>query len=90
MDPQSKSDWEIEKIKRQVADLNIDRAKKQGDLVPSEEVIHWVADAVHSTKTEKLSIASKLAPQVAGFPIAEAELCIRQPPAKVRSFPTSL
>ena len=78
LDPQSKQDWEIEKIKRQVADLDIDLAKKRGELVASDDVRQWVADAVHASKTEMLSIPSKLAPQVVGLSIAEAELCIRQ------------
>ena len=78
LDPQSKSDWEIEKIKRQVADLDIDLTKKRGELVLSEDVRQWVADAIYATKTEMLSIPSKLAPQVVGLPIAEAELRIRQ------------
>ena len=47
LDPQSKSDWEIEKINRQVADLDIDLAKKRGELVSSDDVQQWVADAVH-------------------------------------------
>ena len=78
MDPQSKSDWEIEKIKRQVAHLDTDLAKKRGELVASEDVRQWVADAVYAMKTELLSIPSKLAPQVVGLTIAEAELRIRQ------------
>ena len=78
LDPQSKQDWEIEKIKRQVADLDIDLAKKRGELVLSEDVRQWVADAIYATKTEMLSIPSKLAPQVVGLTIAEAELRIRQ------------
>lgn len=78
LDAQSKQSWEIEKLKRQVADLDIDLAKKRAELVANDDVRRWVADAVHATKTEMLSIPSKLAPQVVGLTIAEAEIRIRQ------------
>jgi len=78
LDPQSKQDWEIEKIKRQVADLDIDLAKKRGELVANDDVRRWVAEGVHAFKTELLAIPSKLAPQVVGLTIAEAEIRIRQ------------
>lgn len=78
LDPQSKQDWEIEKIKRQVADLDIDLAKKRGELVANDDVRRWVAEGIHAFKTELLAIPSKLAPQVVGLTIAEAEIRIRQ------------
>lgn len=78
LDPQSKQDWEIEKIKRQVADLDIDLAKKRAGLVSNEDVRRWVAEGIHAFKTELLSIPSKLAPQVVKLTIAEAEIRMRQ------------
>lgn len=74
----TKSEWEVERIKRQVERLDLELKQRRGDLVPVEDVKRWAAEMVYAFRTEILGIPGKLAPQVVGLTIAEAEIRLRQ------------
>ena len=73
----TKQEWEVERIKRQVDSLDIEIKRKRGELVHIEDVKRWCGQMVYGFRVEVLGIPGKLAPQVVGLTIAEAELRIR-------------
>jgi hypothetical protein len=72
----SKAGLEMEILKVKLEDKRIELEKKKGLLIPMTEVIADIHSAVFAFRTEIESMPGKLAPQVVGLSIAEAELRI--------------
>lgn len=73
----SKKEWEIQRIKRQVESMDLDLQQRRGTLVLKSDVTRDIHSSVFAFRTEMETIPGKLAPQVVGLSIPEAELRIR-------------
>ena len=65
------------KVQEEARLLELKREELEGVLVRLEDVKKWASESVYAFKVEMLSLPGKLAPQVVGLTIAEAELRIR-------------
>ncbi len=70
-------DFKRKKVQEEARLLELKRQKAERELVSVEDVKRWTAEAVYATKVVLLSVPGKLAPQVVGLPIAEAEIRLR-------------
>ena len=72
----SKAGLEMEILKVKLEDKRIELEKKKGVLVLKSEIVNDIHASVFAFRSELESVPGKLAPQVVGLPIAEAELRI--------------
>lgn len=75
--PTTKQEWEIERIRRQVEAMDLDLKIQRGEFVSIEDVKRWASECAGAFRVDMLAIPGKLAPQVVGLTIPEAELRIR-------------
>lgn len=72
-EPGTKKALELERMRYQVDALKLDLDERRATLISAEDTKRWVADIVFAFRTELLSLPGKMAPQMMGLTIAEAE-----------------
>ena len=69
-------DWKRRKVQEEATLLGLTRKQREGELVLKSDITNDIHASVFAFRSELESVPGKLAPQVVGLPIAEAELRI--------------
>lgn len=73
----SKSDWEIERLKRVIEGMDISLKERRKELIPVETLRAWFIPVLLDVRNELLTIPGKLAAQVPGMEPPAAEEAMR-------------